>query len=291
MGIIVNDGNSKPVNLTDYAVDFQKAKSVKSGDMVSWQSSGGSAQGKVVRVVSSGKINVPDSSFTISGTEDDPAVLIQLYRDGKPTETKVGHKMSTLRKSVLVEKHGSHDQGSHGAWANGKFNPDDSEGEDEIEPKNYRTPQKLSDLKDDSEGEFEDLNYDDPRRMDDMDLRPFGGAAFAKTWGKPIAVAKHGGGSHDQESHGSWAGNGAGGLDSGTQGMLDRGKKALEGKDLKAMLRDYDKMETKWRKKLNAKPYDPENEEYGDPQDLAQAEFQEKYGASLMDVEMFGGAL
>jgi hypothetical protein len=290
MSIVVNDGNSKPVNLTDYAVDFKKAKSVKSGDMVSWQSSGGKAQGKVVRVVSVGKINVPDSSFTISGTEDDPAVLIQLYRDGKPTDRKVGHKMSTLRKSESVEKHGSHDQGSHGAWANGKYNPDDSEGEDSVEPKNYKTPQKLSDLKDDSEGEFEDLNYDDPRHMDNMDLRPYGGAAFSKTWRKAIPVAKHGGGSHDQESHGAWAGNGAGGLDSGTQGMLDRGKKALEGKDLKAMLRDYDKMETKWRKKLNAKPYDPENEEYGDPQDLAQAEFQQKYGASLMDVEMYGGA-
>lgn len=279
------------LNLTGLAASVvkdavKKAKSVKNGDMVSWNSSGGSARGKVVRVVSSGKINVPDSSFSIAGTEDDPAVLIQLYRDGKPTETQVGHKMSTLRKSESVEKHGSHDQDSHGAWSNGKYDQDDSEGEDSIEPKN----QKLSDLKDDSEGEFEDLDYDSPRHMDDMDLRPFGGEAFSKTWVKATSVAKHGGGSHDQESHGSWAGNGAGGLDSGTQGMLDRGKKALEGKDLKAMLRDYDKMEAKWRKKLNAKPYDPENEEYGDPQDLAQTEFQQKYGASLMDVEMYGGA-
>jgi hypothetical protein len=76
-----------------------KAISVKSGDMVSWNSSGGSASGKVVRVISSGKINVPDSSFSIEGTEDDPAALIQLYRDGKPTETKVGHKVSTLKKN------------------------------------------------------------------------------------------------------------------------------------------------------------------------------------------------
>lgn len=75
-----------------------KAVSVKSGDMVSWNSSGGTAQGKVVRIISSGKINVPDSSFSIEGTEDDPAALIQLYRDGKPTETKVGHKVSTLKK-------------------------------------------------------------------------------------------------------------------------------------------------------------------------------------------------
>lgn len=174
MGIIVNDGDSKPVNLADYAVDMNKAKSVKSGDMVSWQSSGGKAQGKVVRVVSSGKINVPDSSFTISGTEDDPAVLIQLYRDGKPTETKVGHKMSTLKKNSEVAKHGNHDQSAHGAWANGKYNPDDSEGEDSPEPKNYG-PTKTDRMgrKDDSEGEFEETDADDPRWMDDMDiLRP-----------------------------------------------------------------------------------------------------------------------
>lgn len=173
MGIIVNDGDSKPVNLANYSVSMNKAKSVKNGDMVSWQSSGGKAQGKVVRVVSSGKVNVPDSSFTITGTEDDPAVLIQLYRDGKPTDTKVGHKMSTLRKSDSVEKHGNHDQGSHGAWANGKYNPDDSEGEDSSEPKNYKDKKpKISYDDNDTEGEF-DNNADDPRWMDDMDiLRP-----------------------------------------------------------------------------------------------------------------------
>ena len=77
---------------------MNKAVSVKSGDMVSWNSSGGSATGKVVRIVRDGKINVPDSSFSIEGSEDDPAALIQLYRDGKPTETKVGHKVSTLKK-------------------------------------------------------------------------------------------------------------------------------------------------------------------------------------------------
>ena len=152
--------------------EMQKARSVKSGDMVSWQSSGGQAQGKVIRVVSSGKINVPDSSFSIAGTEDDPAVLIQLYRDGKPTETKVGHKVSTLKKN-LVEKHGSHDQGSHGAWANGKYSPDDSEGEDDSEPKNPKNPKKLHSHNDDSEEEYEELDADDPKWMDDMDiLRP-----------------------------------------------------------------------------------------------------------------------
>jgi len=52
-----------------------------------------------LRIERSGKINVPDSSFEIEGTEDDPAALIVLYRDGKPTDTKVGHKVSTLKKN------------------------------------------------------------------------------------------------------------------------------------------------------------------------------------------------
>jgi|688.fasta_scaffold329003_2 hypothetical protein len=77
---------------------LQKAKSVSVGDMVSWNSSGGKAEGKVLRIARSGRINVPDSSFNIQGTEEDPAALIVLYRDGKPTDTKVGHKVSTLKK-------------------------------------------------------------------------------------------------------------------------------------------------------------------------------------------------
>jgi hypothetical protein len=72
--------------------------------MVSWNSSGGRATGRIVRIVRNGKINVPDSSFTITGTEDDPAALIRLYRDGEPTDTYVGHKLSTLRAVSKMEK-------------------------------------------------------------------------------------------------------------------------------------------------------------------------------------------
>jgi hypothetical protein len=85
--------------MRDMAYSMKKALSVSTGDMVSWNSSGGTARGKIVRIVREGKINVPDSSFSIEGTEDDPAALIQLYRDGKPTDTKVGHKVSTLKKA------------------------------------------------------------------------------------------------------------------------------------------------------------------------------------------------
>ena len=71
---------------------------LKVGDMVSWNSSGGRARGKIIKVVRDGEIDVRDSEFVIKGTEDDPAALIRLYRDGEPTDTEVGHKFSTLTK-------------------------------------------------------------------------------------------------------------------------------------------------------------------------------------------------
>lgn len=70
------------------------------GDYVQWNSSGGTARGEILRIVMSGTIDVPDSSVTITGTEDDPAALIEVYRmqddDWEPTGVKVGHKLSTL---------------------------------------------------------------------------------------------------------------------------------------------------------------------------------------------------
>ena len=69
------------------------------GDFVSWNSSGGRATGRITKIERDGSINVPDSDFTIKGTEDDPAALIRLYRDGDETDTYVGHKFSTLTKT------------------------------------------------------------------------------------------------------------------------------------------------------------------------------------------------
>jgi HK97 family phage major capsid protein/HK97 family phage prohead protease len=82
------------------AQEEQRAEpdALKVGDMVSWNSSGGRARGKIVKVVRDGEIDVPDSEFVIKGTEDDPAALIRLYRDSEPTDTEVGHKFSTLTK-------------------------------------------------------------------------------------------------------------------------------------------------------------------------------------------------
>ena len=79
----------------EYAVE-NDFKSVSVGQMVSWNSSGGRAEGRVRRIIRNGSYNVPDSDFTITGTPDSPAVVIELYRDGKPTGRMVGHKMETL---------------------------------------------------------------------------------------------------------------------------------------------------------------------------------------------------
>lgn len=69
---------------------------------VQWNSSGGTARGKVVRVVRNGKVKVPGTSFTLNASEDEPVALVRVYRkdsDGKwkPTDKVVGHKMKTLR--------------------------------------------------------------------------------------------------------------------------------------------------------------------------------------------------
>jgi HK97 family phage prohead protease len=72
----------------------------KVGDFVRWNSSGGIARGRIVEIKTEGSINVPNSDFTITAEEGDPAVLIRVYREveggWEATDTVVGHKMSTL---------------------------------------------------------------------------------------------------------------------------------------------------------------------------------------------------
>ncbi len=91
-----NTGLQKSVTVT-------KAESVRVGQMVSWNSSGGRAEGKVVRILESGKYKVPNSSFEITGTKESPAAVIMLYRDGKPTKTMVGHKVGTLTVKAVAK--------------------------------------------------------------------------------------------------------------------------------------------------------------------------------------------
>ncbi len=86
---------------------FAKAD-FKVGDFVSWNSSGGTARGKIERIEIDGTINVPDSSFSITGTEEEPAALIVVWREGEDgweaSDRKVGHKLDTLSPINTLQK-------------------------------------------------------------------------------------------------------------------------------------------------------------------------------------------
>ena len=104
-GYVNSDMKNSGEEFMEMIPEMSKADSVRVGQMVSWNSSGGTARGKVVRVVRNGSINVPNSDFTITGTPDNPAALIRIYRDGKPTDTLVGHRVDTLRVSTSKAHH------------------------------------------------------------------------------------------------------------------------------------------------------------------------------------------
>ena len=71
------------------------------GDFVEWDSSGGTARGRIEHVMREGVLGIPGSDFSITAEEGDPAILIRVYRevrDGwQATEVLVGHKASELR--------------------------------------------------------------------------------------------------------------------------------------------------------------------------------------------------
>ena len=78
-------------------------KDLKTGDFVKWNSSGGTAKGRIEHIMREGVLGIPDSSFSINATEENPAALIRIYRNGAETDTLVGHKFSTLTKITQEE--------------------------------------------------------------------------------------------------------------------------------------------------------------------------------------------
>lgn len=79
-----------------------RAEGIREGSFVEWNSSGGTARGRVEYVMTEGTLGVPESSFSIDATPDNPAVLIRIWREGADgwaeTETLVGHRMNTLSR-------------------------------------------------------------------------------------------------------------------------------------------------------------------------------------------------
>lgn len=97
---IVNRMRDKAL-FADFGKDYTKVermvvKALGVGSMVSWNSSGGRARGKITRIIRNGSYSVPGTSVTVAGTQEDPAAVIRLYRDGKATDTLVAHKLKTL---------------------------------------------------------------------------------------------------------------------------------------------------------------------------------------------------
>jgi HK97 family phage major capsid protein/HK97 family phage prohead protease len=94
--------NNDAMPKTKRTVKRAEPDALSVGDYVRWNASGGTARGQIDRIVRDGTINVPNSSFEITGTEDDPAALITVFRENdgeyEATDVQVGHKFSTLTK-------------------------------------------------------------------------------------------------------------------------------------------------------------------------------------------------
>jgi len=95
----MEEENSPYTDVEDDELEMDSRAAV--GDYVSWDSSGGTARGRIEHIMREGVLGVPDSNFSVKAEEGDPAVLIRVYEEYKggwrETETLVGHKMSELR--------------------------------------------------------------------------------------------------------------------------------------------------------------------------------------------------
>jgi HK97 family phage prohead protease len=97
----LGEGKSMLETLLGAEPEMEEEARENVGDFVEWDSSGGTARGRIEHIMEEGVLGIPGTEFSITAEEGDPAVLIRVYeefRDGwRPTETLVGHKMSELR--------------------------------------------------------------------------------------------------------------------------------------------------------------------------------------------------
>jgi hypothetical protein len=104
MSMLFGDGEMEDDSMSpleEVELDEMESESrEKVGDFVRWNSSGGIARGRIEEIKTEGSINVPNSDFSITAEEGDPAVLIRVYKEVEDgwvaTDTLVGHKMSEL---------------------------------------------------------------------------------------------------------------------------------------------------------------------------------------------------
>ena len=173
---------------------IQKAKHLKTGDMVSWNSSGGTARGKITHIMREGILGVPDSKFKIKAEPDDPAVLIQIYRNGEETDTFVGHKMSTLRGSSSMAK--------------------ESPTMNTVHVDSVMGGKKKKKKAMDANGVEIEIEVDGEEENEEEVEMAMGGYGYDMPEKPKKKVIKHA--MHDQQSHGYWAGGGSGSGGSGS---------------------------------------------------------------------------
>jgi HK97 family phage major capsid protein/HK97 family phage prohead protease len=100
------DHDFEPIEFEEATGDAEADRAapgdLSEGDFVQWDSSGGTARGRIEHVMREGTLGVPDTEFSIDASPEDPAALIRIYSESdegwEPTEVLVGHKFSTLTK-------------------------------------------------------------------------------------------------------------------------------------------------------------------------------------------------
>jgi len=116
----------------DGEVDRAAPGELSEGDFVQWDSSGGTARGRIEHVMREGTLGVPDTEFSIDASAEDPAALIRIYSEGdegwEATETLVGHKFSTLTKIAALRS------------LTGKYQRAELTSFDEVEERTFEFP-------------------------------------------------------------------------------------------------------------------------------------------------------
>jgi hypothetical protein len=91
--------SDRTVESMDRSIDEEtraEPDELKVGDFVRWNTPGGNAQGKITKIIRDGQLDVPGAEVVINGEEDNPAALIQIYREGdegwRETDVYAGHR-------------------------------------------------------------------------------------------------------------------------------------------------------------------------------------------------------
>ena len=101
--------SDRTVESMDRSIDEEtraEPDELKVGDFVRWNTPGGNAQGKITKIIRDGQLDVPGAEVVINGEEENPAALIQIYREGdegwRETDVYAGHRFSTLKKIAAL---------------------------------------------------------------------------------------------------------------------------------------------------------------------------------------------